>query len=160
MEIFVYSRPAVEAVEPHAEPHIIVSINCPGEEPARIRTNRATLGRVNLFFWDLDRIPEQYVGTKVKPHNSDEAVELFEKDLCQVEDAKKIVDLVELHKDEAQSIVVHCTAGKSRSAAVAAALHKILNGSDEPIFSNKRYSPNMRVYRMVLEEWYDRHPME
>jgi len=159
MEIFVYSRPAVEAMEAHTEPHIIVSINCPGEEPARIRTNRATLGRANLFFWDLDRIPEGYEGTPVRPHGMDVAVSLVEKDLCQVEDAKKIVDLVEAHP-EAKEIVVHCTAGKSRSAAVAAALHKILNGSDEPIFGNKRYQPNMRVYRMILEEWYDRHPME
>jgi len=156
-EIFVYSRPAVEAIEPHTEPHLVISINCPGEPPAKIRSNRAQLGRVNLFFWDLDKLPES--GT-VRYHGSDtEFSSILEKDLCQPTDAVKIVDLVEAHP-EAKQIVVHCTAGKSRSAAVAAALHKVLNGSDAPIFDNKRYSPNMRVYRMVLEEWYTRHPME
>lgn len=158
-EIFVYSRPDVEAMSAHDEPHVIVSINCPGEEQARIRTNRATLGRVNLFFWDLDRLPEDYNGGLIKAHGSDTTFILKEEDLCQPTDAVAIVDLIEAHP-EAEHIVVHCTAGKSRSAAVAGALHKILNGNDEPIFGNPRYRPNMRVYRMVLEEWYSRHPQE
>lgn len=159
MEIFVYSRPAVEAMEAHVAPHVVISINCPGEEPASIRSNRAQLGRVNLFFWDMDHVPKD--NNIVIKHNgrSWRACDTPEEELCQPHDAKKIVDLIEAHP-EAKEIVVHCTAGKSRSAAVAAALHKIFNGSDEPIFGNKRYSPNMRVYRMILEEWYDRHPME
>ena len=154
-DIFVYSRPLIESCSAYEKPHIIVSINCPGEEPAKIRTNRATLGRVNLFFWDLDRVPESGL---VRIHGSDTTFSgIKEEHLCQPADAKAIVDLVEA-QPEATDILVHCTAGKSRSAAVAAALHKVLNGSDEAIFGNKRYSPNMRVYRMVLEEWYNRHP--
>jgi len=157
MKIYVYSRPLIESIQPVPDPHLIISINCPGEEPARIRTNRATLGRANLFFWDLDKLPE---GGVVRRHGSDTSFTgILEQDLCQPADAVKIVDLVEAHP-EAKEILVHCTAGKSRSAAVAAALEKVLNGSDAPIFDNKRYSPNMRVYRMVLEEWYARHPME
>lgn len=159
MKIYVYSRPLIESIQAVPAPHIIVSINCPGEEPARIRTNRATLGRANLFFWDLDRVPEDYDGTHVRAHGNDTTFTLKEEDLCQPADAVKIIDLVEAHP-EAKEILVHCTAGKSRSAAVAAALHKVLNGSDAEIFDNKRYSPNMRVYRMVLEEWYARHPQE
>lgn len=151
--IYVYSRDAVEDMDPHIDPHVIISINCPGEGAARIRTNRATLGRVNLFFWDLDRIPEngdlKYDGV-IYPASA-----FKESSLCQPEDAKKVIDLVEAHP-EAEDIIVHCTAGKSRSAAVAAALHKIYNGTDEPIFGNKRYHPNMRVYRMVLDEWHAR----
>lgn len=156
--IFVYSRYSIEDIEPHTEPHIIVSINCPGEEPARIRTNRATLGRVNLFFWDLDRVPEN---ANVRSHGDDAETffKIEDKDLCQPEDAKKVIDLVEAHP-EAKEILVHCTAGKSRSAAVAAALHKVLNGDDKVIFENPRYRPNMRVYRMVLDEWYSRHQSE
>lgn len=153
MKISVHSRQAVQDMTVPTEPHIIVSINCPGDEPARIRTTRATLGRADLFFWDLDMIPQgenvTYLGSPI-----------LEKDLCQVTDAAKVVDLAEAHLEEAKEIIIHCTAGRSRSAAVAAALHKVLNGSDEPIFGNNRYSPNMRVYRMVLEEWYSRHPLE
>ena len=165
--IWVRSRYAAEAAEPHVDPHIIISINCPGEEPARIRTNRATLGRVNLFFWDLDRLPEGEVledgSVKVTVHGVDSPSKSFytirEADLCQPTDAAKIIDLVEAHP-EVEDIIVHCTAGKSRSAGCAAALYKVLFGHDDSIFGNKRFTPNMRVYRMVLDEWYRRHPME
>lgn len=156
-EIFVYSRNVIEAIEPHDEPHIVISVNCPDEPPARIRANQAQLGRVNLFFWDLDKVPKS--GT-VRWKGSDMPCSaILEEHLCQPSDAVKVVDLVEAHP-EAKSVVIHCTAGVSRSAGVAAALHKVLNGSDEPIFGNKRYRPNMRVYRMLLEEWYSRHPQE
>lgn len=158
-EIFVYSRHAIEAITPHEEPHLIVSINCPGEEPARIRQNRATLGRVNLFFWDLEKVPEGARGIMMRGANGETVIEFAEEQLSQPEDAKKVMDLVEAHP-EAKHILVHCTAGISRSSAVAAALHKVLNGSDEAIFKSPRYRPNMRVYRMMLEEWYGRHPQE
>jgi len=156
-EIFVYSRYAAEAMQPHEEPHIIVSINCPGDPPARIKQTRAQLGRVNLFVWDIDqKVPGVEFLWEGKLHKMEE---IPEEELFQPAHAKAIIDLVEAHP-EAEHIIVHCTAGKSRSAGVAAALHKVLNGSDEPIFGNARYRPNMRVYRMVLEEWYSRHPME
>ena len=143
IDIQVCSRPLIEAMDPPDVPHLTVSINCPGEEPANIKTNEHTLGRVNLFFWDLDAHPE---GTTQESCP-----------LAQPGDASSIVDLVDLHP-EAERIVIHCTAGKSRSAAVAAALHLVLNGSDAPIFGNARYRPNMLVYRLVLNAWYDRHP--
>lgn len=156
-DIFIYSRPAIEAIQPPTVPHLVISINCPDEPPAKIRNNRAQLGRVNLFFWDLDKLPESGI---VRRHGSDTAfTSILEKHLCQPTDAKSIIDLIEMYPD-ADTIMVHCTAGRSRSAAVAAALHKIINGSDSVIFDNKQYSPNMRVYRMVLEEWYARHPLE
>lgn len=59
---------------------------------------------------------------------------------------------------DAQRIVIYCTAGKSRSAAVAAALHFVLNGNDKPIFGNPMYRPNMLVYRHVLNAWADMDP--
>lgn len=152
MLIDVYSRHAIENMQPIEVPHLIVSINCPGESPANIRTNRATLGRVNLFFWDLDWV-----------NNGPAIVEgslghIPDNQLCQPVDAQKVINLVEAHPD-AQHIAVHCTAGISRSAGVAGALHKVLNGSDAPIFGLPHYHPNMRVYRMILVEWYNRHPL-
>lgn len=147
MEFFVYSRPAFEAGAPHDVPHVVVSINCPGDEPAKFQANEQTLGRVNLFFWDLDGIP----------HGQDTVCENYF--MCEPEDAQKIVELLDAHP-EAQRVIVHCTAGKSRSAAVAAALMKSIEGDDSPIFNNPRYRPNMRVYRMVLEAWHDKHSGE
>lgn len=54
------------------------------------------------------------------------------------------------------AIYVHCSAGVSRSAAVAAVLMKYYNGSDMPIFENAYYKPNMHVYTMVLNELFGR----
>lgn len=46
--------------------------------------------------------------------------------------------------------IVSCDAGISRSAGVAAALSLIHNGSDEEIFSDPKFCPNMDVYRAIL----------
>jgi len=142
IDIQVCSRPLIEAMDLSDVPHIIVSINCPGEEPANIKTNEHTLGRLNLFFWDLDQHA---------PGQTQESCPL-----AQPGDGERIVDLV-LEHPNAQQIVIHCTAGKSRSAAVAAALHLVLNGSDAPIFGNPQYRPNMLVYRHVLNAWNEKY---
>ena len=50
------------------------------------------------------------------------------------EDAKKICEAVNEMKDFVTQIIVHCEAGVSRSAGVAAAIGKYLNGDDMFIF--------------------------
>ena len=50
-------------------------------------------------------------------------------------------------------VVLHCDAGMSRSPGLAAALSKVLVGDDTEFF--KRYRPNMRVYRTLLERYYE-----
>lgn len=70
------------------------------------------------------------------------------KDCIRKEDAEKIKRFVEAHKED--SIIVHCDAGVSRSAGIAAALMKYYNGDDTPIFDNPRYCPNMLCYRTML----------
>lgn len=70
------------------------------------------------------------------------------KDCIQKEDTEKIKRFVEAHKED--SIIVHCDAGVSRSAGIAAALMKYYNGDDTPIFDNPRYCPNMLCYRTML----------
>lgn len=67
-------------------------------------------------------------------------------------DAEKIVNFVTAWKNEVDLIVVHCEAGVSRSAGVCAALMLWLNDSDEPIFTNPFYKPNMKCYRTVLNQ--------
>lgn len=54
------------------------------------------------------------------------------------------------HRDDVETLVVHCDAGASRSAGVAAAVAKYYFKDDEDFF--KRYTPNARCYRLVLEE--------
>lgn len=158
-KIVVCSRTEFETwPETPSEPHLLVSINCPDDPPARFPEGASTLGRATLFFWDMDRLPkpEEYIfGGKGFVEGKD----VTEDQLVKPSDAKAIIDLVEAHP-EWETLIVHCTGGISRSSAVAAALHKIFNGSDEPIFGKKRYRPNMRVYRMVLEEWHSRQPVQ
>lgn len=63
-------------------------------------------------------------------------------------------------------LVVTCTAGISRSAGVAAALHEALgwdvrNAYESDVFADGKFSPNMRCYRMVLQAMgYDVTPEE
>lgn len=59
-------------------------------------------------------------------------------------------------KDESiNSLIVHCEAGMSRSAGVAAAIMKYLFGTDEAIFGIPSYRPNMLCYRRTLEALMD-----
>lgn len=66
------------------------------------------------------------------------------------EDAKKICEAVNEMKDFVTQIIIHCEAGVSRSAGVAAAIGKYLNGDDMFIFGAPRFSPNITCYRKVL----------
>jgi len=49
-------------------------------------------------------------------------------------------------------MVVHCAAGISRSAGMAAAFAIMLGQSDEQFFELP-YCPNMKVYRSLLNAW-------
>ena len=66
------------------------------------------------------------------------------------EQAEAILDFVELHRD-ADTLLIHCYAGQSRSKAVGAFLIKMF-GKD-----NRRYfetgSPNMHVYQTMEKAW-------
>lgn len=70
--------------------------------------------------------------------------------------AQLIADFVdEFRATDANRLVVTCTAGISRSAGVAAALHEALgweirNAYESDVFSDGKFSPNMRCYRMAL----------
>jgi len=48
-------------------------------------------------------------------------------------------------------LFVHCDAGLSRSPGVVAAILKRKTGDDSAIFNSKKYMPNRRVYRSVLD---------
>jgi len=67
-------------------------------------------------------------------------------------DAIHILEFVEKYIDDIKLIIVNCEAGVSRSAGVAGALSKILNGWDDAYF--KHSLPNMLVYRTILVEYF------
>lgn len=132
MRFFVYSRSAIEALAPHDEPHVIVSITSHASDRARLRTGPACRGVLRVAFADIDAPSGDLV--------------VFDRS-----HARAICSFVLQHRDAIASIVVHCDAGVSRSAGVAAALAKALGEDDTELF--RRHRPNPHVYRTVLEAW-------
>ena len=64
--------------------------------------------------------------------------------------ARAIIDFVRSHR-EAETLLVHCYAGQSRSRAVAAFVTRMLGGDDRPYFD--RGAPNRHVYDTLLSVW-------
>lgn len=77
----------------------------------------------------------------------------LQRQLMTIEHARRIHDFVETLPKEVELLIVHCSAGISRSAGVAAALLMARTGSDRQIFDSGQYCPNMYVYYSVLEAY-------
>jgi predicted protein tyrosine phosphatase len=140
MEFFVYSIQAIEAIHPHEEPNVIISIRTPGAPMARIRRGPQTRDILFMAFPDLD---ENYRALPAGEKRYNDGA-LFDED-----DAKEILAFVDLHKNHIESIIVHCEGGMSRSPGVAAALSKLLTGDDTRFFKSK--TPNMLVYSTLIK---------
>lgn len=148
MKVIALSRLFAEAVAKElTEPHVIVSIIEPGEKPIDFGKNNTRLAVLSLNFYDLDFNPEKW-GEK----DTKEIVEQYGHGIFTPDQAKQIVDFIESWKDKAELVMVHCSAGVSRSAGVAGAISLVLNGSDKKFFGD-RYIPNRFVYRTILNEW-------
>ena len=70
-------------------------------------------------------------------------------------DAESIVRFVNRNLDKVERLIVHCEAGQSRSAGVAAAILKYLTGDDTQIYDDSKYTPNSTCYREVLNKFYE-----
>lgn len=134
MDIFVYSRAALDAARPHEVPHVVISITSSPDDLARIRSNPTCLAILRVSFPDAETASDRFAESKLFSREQAEAIWRF----------------VVQHRLNVERIIVHCDAGFSRSPAVGAALARALRGSDEEYFAG-RYKPNMRVYAMLLE---------
>lgn len=81
------------------------------------------------------------------------AIRITDTRLMTMEDAWRIHVFVEKIPKQTETLVIHCEQGRSRSAAVAAALLLVKTGSNEQIFGNTYYMPNMYVYYNLLETY-------
>lgn len=134
MEFTVMNRPTAKKYSygQHGHKYVIISINDMNQDPNRFNHTDELVGVLSLFFDDV---------------SSGE-------DNCIVKsDAVKIIKFLNSHMN-VDECVVHCSAGVSRSAGVAAALMKIVNGSDKPIFEDPHYKPNSACYTMVLNTYF------
>ena len=124
--------------EPHSESSVIISISNsdePSLPPFSKMQGNGIKKTLCLFFDDVELNDEKY-----RPIDDD--------------DAKKIVEFVKRWKNKVDTIIVHCSAGQSRSAGVMAAISKWMTGSDMWVFDHSYYKPNMSCYRTVLNEFY------
>lgn len=69
-------------------------------------------------------------------------------------DAQRIVEFVDKYVDNVDKVIVHCEAGQSRSAGVAAAILKYFTGDDTQIYDNPQYTPNSTCYTKVLQAFF------
>ena len=129
-------------------PHAIISITDPDRGVPAFKPNENRLGILHLQFYDLEDISDQ-----MSLKDAAEYISQFGHGLFKDEQADEIVDFVEAIRDKAKGILVHCEAGVSRSAAVAAVIELVLNGSNERVFQDRRYSPNQYVYGKLLKAW-------
>lgn len=103
----------------------IISISTPGDEKAEFDRNNKTIKDIlYLDFYDIS-------------YNSQEIFKGYEP--MSDEDAVKIRDFVLKCKDKVDTIWVHCDAGISRSAGVAAGILEALGEDNSYIFDSKMY---------------------
>lgn len=116
-------------------PTIIISIRSIGDKPPKklfLHSNPQVKNFITLAFDDVTTYCQGYYPITEQQ-------------------ARKIAKFVMRYKDSrVEQIVVHCDAGISRSAGVAAAIAQYLNGNDDDFFVRSPYHPNMTCYSKVL----------
>lgn len=134
VKILVLNRPLAEHYKP-TESAIIISITEDMDHSVVFDYNSEFKAILRLYFYDLEQ-----------PIPGCEKANLFSSD-----DAKQILEFVDNNIDEeTKMIIVHCEAGLSRSAGVAAALSLIMNEDCE--FFHKNYYPNSLVKSTILRQ--------
>lgn len=128
------------AFAPHAETSVIISIRDNDEErvifPAHALMGNEIKAVCPVSFDDVDEVTVNPDGSMLTGITKN--------------DAAVIADFVDRYWNKVDIIIVHCSAGVSRSAGCAAAILKAYTGDDRQVFDNSKYRPNMRVYREVL----------
>ena len=147
-KLIVRNRKQIEESNEVQDRHIIISIFTPGDLDPKVVTNDNTEALFFVAFHDLDGEPSVATSLAFGP------IVLFDDQM-----AKNIVAFINTF-EEIDTIIVHCDAGQSRSAGVAAAIAKFFNGNDDQFFSgggmygSPRYTPNRLVYRKVLRAFH------
>lgn len=133
-KLHILSKPKmIEMVQYYAEPFAIISITCPDDPVIAFTDNPFLLSVFRMQFFDTDK---DKLGIPA-PKQEDFA------------GLKNYID--QLVQTNCRTLFVHCGGGISRSSAVAAAISDYLHlGYD--IFSDRKYKPNMLVYRLTSNE--------
>lgn len=70
-----------------------------------------------------------------------------------VEQARDIINFVQNLPASIKDLYISCSAGQSRSPAIAAAIHRMVGRSDKDVWENPYYFPNGLVYQTLCNEF-------
>ena len=145
MHLLVLNR---DSIKTYATPkkHALIQIYCHDDYPEPLNDLDTRIDTLKVSFDDWNA--EQKLEIERDFQHSAQAKKFI---YFSEEHAKQIIDFIKKYIDNIELIIVQCDAGISRSAGVAAALSKCLNGDDEYFF--KRYLPNSLVYSTIMKEW-------
>lgn len=120
--------------EDREEPYIVISINNTGQT-TKLSMNK---GLEAILLLEIDDIEKETPNCTLmnKVH------------------ARDIRKFVDMFKHKVNHIVIHCTAGVSRSAAIGFTLERYLNKDDRHLFESKSYHPNKHIYKTMCKELY------
>jgi predicted protein tyrosine phosphatase len=127
-------KAVVEFVDIKYPDFVLISITETSSEKGTLRVPSCCKDVLYLQFHDIDKDRENLT--------------LFSR-----KHAKEILEFFNKYKNKTKNIIIHCTAGISRSAGVAAALYRIYYGENDTNYWSS-FMPNMLVYRTILREYY------
>jgi len=145
MNIRVMNRYDIQGAEFDC-PHIVISITDDAEFFPNIPEKNCQ-GILQIAVWDTED------GKNFRSIHNFGASDIPTDKIFNTHHAKEILEFVFKHLHKIELIVCQCDVGLSRSAATAAALSKILNGSDEDFFQSP-YIPNKLIYETIINEYY------
>ena len=138
-QFLVLSRVAVETFTADI-PYLVVSVTDPEEPEANISESPFLRATLRIKFHDIAK--PSHIAAQFATNSTDVyATEA---------DAERILSFVGEHLAEVKLIVFHCEQGISRSAAIAAALSRILQNEDEFFFQH--YWVNRYLYDLLLSK--------
>ncbi len=126
----------------HDEPYAVLSSTDPQGTHPKIAPSEQLRALLTLQFSDVDRVLPRLQAKSAYVRS------------CTPEIARRIAAFVQAQRAQGVRLfVIHCEAGMSRSAGVAAALSQFYNGDE--FFFLHHYRPNVLVREMVLAALQD-----
>lgn len=131
-----YYPAGMEEEAPRKDPYAVISIQDTHTEGFgfRFAESKACKGVLTLYFDDVEAPVEGAV-------------------LFSGAQAKQILDFIAGHKTDAETLLIHCYGGESRSRAVGAFAEYILGGN--PARFTETGHPNRHVYETLESVWLD-----
>lgn len=133
LDVIVSDRETIEAGVDVRKRYVVISVRDPGSRKPRVRRQEGLLDVLFLAFDDAEPSRHFELPPSIR--------------LMTPKDAKEIWDFLELHRERAEAVVVHCEQGMSRSPAIAAAVAEKF-GLDPTAFW-REHQPNRFVHEML-----------